>query len=179
MDQENGVSHEREQIETALIDTVRGLSPEAFNAPEKKAHILDAITNGFDLIASDVGRSAQESGKPVREVALTAVWSISDFARTSLIYPLPGQAFEYEEGQVPLEVAVADEVDWWEILSEQQKRALSEVVGLDLTVDPPDRPAIIQEGEPHTYEDGTSVLPLFIRARNGFIGLSAIPNTNT
>jgi hypothetical protein len=175
---------ERESIRIELTQRVQNFTSEQLKAPEKREHIMDAVTNGLDLIATDIVEEAELEGKSVQETSLTKLWPITDFARTALTYPLPGQTFEYEDMEAPLEAEVADEQDWWRVLSREQKQALSNVVGLDLTkVDtftpPPneqDRPHVIERAQnPLVLADGSEILPMLIWNPHDGPGLTAVP----
>ena len=116
-----------------LRGKVRSLSIEEIKSPEKSAHVQDCFDNGVYLIAQAIIAEMGERGANPNEIYENYVWPIKDFARTALTNPLPKQDFQYEEHEViPHEVLVADDHNWWQELTDKQKRALSEIVGLDL-----------------------------------------------
>lgn len=125
---------EEVRIRAELIGVVRRFSPEQIKSLDKQEQILNAFQNGLDLIARTILEAVEERGVPPIYIYEDYLWDLDDFARSALTRPLPPQEFEFEEGEViPPEVIIADSTNWWEILSQEQKQALSEIIEIDLT----------------------------------------------
>lgn len=124
----------KEEILAAQIEAVQNFGPEQILSPEKREQIVEAVTNGLDLIANTVKQQAEEEALSLDEIALRMEWRIDNFTRTALTTPpLPPQAFEMEEST--LEAEVADEQNWWEVLAEEQKDALFQILKEDFGID--------------------------------------------
>ncbi len=129
------VSTIEEIIAENLIVTVKGITPEQIKSAESRKSILETYENALDLIARGVIKDAQEEDIPPIYLYERNIWDLTDFARTMLTNPLPRQAFEFEveEQTPPLPSEIADYINWWLVLTKEQKQAFSEIIGLDLT----------------------------------------------
>lgn len=134
-DTERPQTPEEEVVLSELIQRVKNFSPEQIRSSEVAGPIREAWENGLDLVARTIVEESQNRQLTPMNIFEEFIWPINDFARTVLSDPpLPPQEFMYEENEtVPPEAVVADQHNWWEELSLEQKQALSEIVGLDLT----------------------------------------------
>jgi hypothetical protein len=180
---------EREAMLLKLEQQVRDFSPEQFKTVEKREQIADAMINGLDMMAQINAQKADEEGISVQDLPLKEIYTIylPELAHTVLTNPLPGQPWEYEDGEAPLEAEIASGHDWWEVLSPEQRQAVSEVVrdavGLDVMQAPanedPIEPRIFQRAQtPLTLQDGSEIIPMIIVTNHG-PGLTAIPKEET
>ncbi len=116
------------EILTSQIEAVQNFGRERIFSPEKRKQIVEAVTNGLDLIASTIKEEAQETGLSWDAITPLMEWTMADFTRTALTTPpLPPQSFE-EAAPGGL---IADLHDWWQVLSDGQKNALWDILEQD------------------------------------------------
>lgn len=140
-----------ERIKAGLIKEVHELTPERILSPEAMPPIIEAIAYGLDTIASQIQIEASSEELNPDELTPNMQWSMPDFARTVLTdLPLPPQVYQLVLDQKLMEAVemygvkhwealdravVADDIDWWEQLSEEQREVLwlilKEGFGLD------------------------------------------------
>ncbi len=116
------------EIIASHVEAVMNFGPEDILAPEKREQIVEAVTNGLDLIASTIKEEAGKRGVDMDVITPIMNWKIEDFARTALTTPpLPPQ--EFEESSFSGEIA--DAQNWWDILSADKKEAFWKILEED------------------------------------------------
>jgi len=116
------------EIIASHVEAVMNFGPEDILAPEKREQIVEAVTNGLDLMASTIKERAEETDLGLDVITPIMNWKIEAFARTALTTPpLPPQEFEEESflGEI------ADAQNWWDILSADKKEALWRILEED------------------------------------------------
>ena len=166
-------------MQQTLIDSVRALGPEDLLTQEKATQVKSAYESALDLFTRDkedelarlneTNQATREynrhrgKGEPrhkiltKNDVLLGVVWPIQEAARTFLTHPLPGQTFEYEDGEIPEEAEIADTIDWWAQLADQQKRALSYTIGFDLSLGDRYKPPFWKRHKRHVFAKGNLI----------------------
>ena len=131
-----------------LEESVRQITPEEILSPDFAKSAREQFVSAMDFIAQSILETSQETGMNPEEIYFGFILSPRDFARGLLTPPLPNLERYLEEGEeLNMDVRVADEHDWWKVMSREQKVALSQVVGLDLTLIDEFRPPEGQEEE--------------------------------
>jgi len=132
-------SAEFNEVADSLARRVWVFGPERILSAEIRSQIVESILNGLDTIASQIKIQVDEGDSSAEEITPTMRWSINDLVRTALTNPpLSVQEFQLEgteSAELLIEASVADSINWWAQLSEEQKRALWLILKEDFGID--------------------------------------------
>ncbi|OGY15389.1 MAG: hypothetical protein A3H88_02280 [Candidatus Blackburnbacteria bacterium RIFCSPLOWO2_02_FULL_44_9] len=118
-----------------LEESVRQITPEEILSPDFAESAREQFVSAMDFIAQSILETSEETGMNPKEIYFGFILSPRDFTRGLLTPPLPNLERYLEEGEeLDMDIRVADEHDWWKVMSREQKIAISQVVGLDLTL---------------------------------------------